>query len=785
MQLNATRAIVVAALVLALVGSITCSDNGPTPPDLSEIAAITVVSGNGQDGMAGQPLTSPIMVRVTDATSAPVAGARVAFLVGEDANGASAAPDTVSANEDGEAATSWTLPTTIGTATLVAHVVGAPADQLTAAFTAVAAAGPADTIFVAGGQDQAAPASSVLPDSLKVRVTDRFGNAVSGVQVNWSVTGGGSISPAATTTDLEGFTAAARTLGPTAQAMTGRATADGLRGSPVTFNHLLVQPTSIVILTQPSASAASGTPFAQQPVVEVRDGGGNVINGIQVVASVESGGGILSGDKTVTVSGGTATFTNLALSGATGDQVLRFTAGPAFALSSPINITAAPAGDQGQWTAPASMPLVAIHVTLMPNGKLLMFSRTTEPYVWDPTVPGTFTQVPLPSNLFCAGHTLLEDGRVFVVGGHIAENTGLPDVSIFDPSDNSWTRLPDMLVGRWYPSATVLANGDVLVLGGRDQNMNYAETPEIWNGSSWIRLTGPGVQRPRPYYPRMFLAPNGKTFFAGEEPATRYFDPSGNGHWEASIARVLPLDRDYGSAVMYQPGRILYTGGGRPPTNTAEIIDLNQSSPSWSMTGAMAFPRRHHNTTLLPDGQVFVPGGTSAGPAFNDESGAVHTAEMWNPETGSFRTLAANAVDRVYHSSSLLLPDGRVLFTGSGEGGGGVDQKTYEFYSPPYLFKGARPVISSAPAEVGYGQAFQVQTPDGGSIQRVSIIRLGSVTHAFDQSQRFLNLGFTPTAGGLSITAPSSPNLAPPGHYTLWILNGDGVPSVARIVQIH
>ena len=148
-------------------------------------------------------------------------------------------------------------------------------------------------------------------------------------------------------------------------------------------------------------------------------------------------------------------------------------------------------------------------------------------------------------------------------------------------------------------------------------------------------------------------------------------------------------------------------------------------------------------------------------------------------------TLAANAVDRMYHSTSLLLPDGRVLFAGSGEGAGGVDQKTYEIYSPPYLFKGARPTITTAPASVSYGQSFQVETPDAASIQKVSVIRLGSVTHAFDLSQRFLSLSFSAAGGQLSVIAPASGNLAPPGYYLLTILNGSGVPSISKIVRIQ
>jgi hypothetical protein len=281
--------------------------------------------------------------------------------------------------------------------------------------------------------------------------------------------------------------------------------------------------------------------------------------------------------------------------------------------------------------------------------------------------------------------------------------------------------------------------------------------------------------------PRTFLAPNGKVFYAGENRATYYLSTSGTGSWESVASRRYGL-RDYGSAVMYWPGKILYVGGGRT-TATAEIIDLNQASPAWKLTGSMAFPRRHLNATILPDGKVLVTGGTS-GTGFSDEGRAVRAAELWDPNTGVWTMVASNAVPRVYHSTSLLLKDGRVLHTGSGDASGAVDHFNGEIFSPPYLFKGARPKISSAPATVNYGKTFLVGTVDPSAISRVTWIRLGSVTHAFDMNQRFNELPFTRVAGALNVTAPSSRNLAPPGHYLMFILNGNGVPSIAKVVRI-
>ncbi len=186
---------------------------------------------------------------------------------------------------------------------------------------------------------------------------------------------------------------------------------------------------------------------------------------------------------------------------------------------------------------------------------------------------------------------------------------------------------------------------------------------------------------------------------------------------------------------------------------------------------------------MLPTGEVLATGGVG-GTTFDDVTKGVHAAEMWNPQTGQWTTLASNAITRGYHCTSLLLPDGRVLNAGSGEGAGAPDELNAELFSPPYLLRGARPEISSAPSEVQYGAQFRIETPQASAITHVSFIRLGAVTHAFDENQRFQRLTFTADATGLTVTAPSSSNRAPPGHYMVFILDGSDVPSIAKIVRI-
>ena len=431
----------------------------------------------------------------------------------------------------------------------------------------------------------------------------------------------------------------------------------------------------------------------------------------------------------------------------------------------------------GQWSPVQALPIVAVHAHLLPTGKVLFYPYTDDPHLWDP-VTGTITSATQAGyNIFCTGHSFLADGRLFVTGGHISNNVGLPNAAIYDPSTNSWTRLPDMNAGRWYPSNTTLPNGDVLVVSGDiDTTVGVNTLPQVWQtaSSSWRNLTN--AQLSLNLYPAMHLAPNGKVFLSIPSEITRYLDTSGSGLWTTVAIRQYGF-RSYGSSALYDDGKVLVAGGGDPPTSTAEAIDLNAASPAWRYVGAMSKARRQFDLTLLPDGKVLATGGSS-GSGFDNSTTPVFAAEIWDPATEQWTTTASNSKYHGYHSNALLLPDGRVLTTG------GDDQLNAEIYSPPYLFKGARPTISSAPASVGYGQSFFVQTPSATSIAKVTWIRLPSVTHAFDMNQRINRLTFSQTTGGLNVTAPANANLCPPGHYMLFILDGNGVPSVAKIVQI-
>lgn len=433
----------------------------------------------------------------------------------------------------------------------------------------------------------------------------------------------------------------------------------------------------------------------------------------------------------------------------------------------------------GQWTRLNDLPFGPIHEQLLPDGRVLLWGRDagSPPRIFDPVTQALSTPPSPGYDQFCSGHAYLADQRILVAGGHVRDLVGLPQASVYDTATNDWTAAPDMNAGRWYPTVTTLPNGDALVVSGQiDTTVGVNTLPQIYQAAtnSWRDLTS--AQLGQDLYPMMFLAPNGKVLNVAPTVTTRYLDTSGTGGWTVLGDRVYGY-RDYGSAAMYEAGKILVVGGGDPPNGTAEIIDLNAAAPAWRFTGYMTWERRQLNTTLLPDGTILATGG-SYGQGFNNTTAPVYMAELWDPATGLWSQLASASTGRFYHSSALLLPDARVLSVG------GDDNPAVEIFSPPYLFKGARPSMSAVPATINYGQSFPVQSPDAASISKVTLIRMANVTHAFNQNTRLNVLQFTPASGALNITPPANANLAPPGLYMLFIVNGSGVPSVASLVKL-
>jgi hypothetical protein len=458
-------------------------------------------------------------------------------------------------------------------------------------------------------------------------------------------------------------------------------------------------------------------------------------------------------------------------------------------------------GQVGEWGPVVDWPVVAINVALLENGKVLAYDsvgdHATETYpnqdhtratVWDPAT-GTQTPVDVNTgyNIFCSGLAHLMDGSVFVAGGNKnPQLDGIVQTHIFNPNTNTWSLGPNMASGRWYPSVTPLRNGEMLITeGGPDM-------PEVRKTDGGLRALNTASLN-LPLYPWLDVAPDGRAFYSGPDQTMRSLDTAGGGSWQ-SFGQRDSLYRDYGSHALFDVGKILVAGGGSSSTN-ARVINLNGGTPQVSATASMAYGRRQHNLTVLADGTVLATGGNSSGAELVDMNNGVYPAELWNPATGQWQTLAAMRVTRQYHSTALLLPDARVLSAGGGICGTcdsvGYLAKNAEVFSPPYLFKkdgsgelAPRPEITSAPDYVAYNAPFAISTQNVASVSKVALVRLGAVTHSVNMEQRYVPLSFSAGSGTVSATAPANANVAPPGVYMLFVIGADGVPSVAKMVRV-
>ena len=463
------------------------------------------------------------------------------------------------------------------------------------------------------------------------------------------------------------------------------------------------------------------------------------------------------------------------------------------ATSSPVTVSVDNSGNPlavGSWSGPVSLPAVAVNLILLANNKVLFYQDGATPTTWD-YVTNKFTNVATSADLFCSGHSMLADGRILIAGGYGegSSSIGISSAEIFDPSNDTWTTLPNMAYRRWYPTATTLSDGKVLVTAGwQTTEHTNAGIPEIYDPvtNKWTSLTN--ANNPFETYPFIFQLSDGRVIHVGgSEYATDTEALDLNSQtWSVVDGRIV----DGGSATMYLPNKIMKAGSASdsqnsgPSSNTTFVLDMTQQSPTWKQTPSMAYPRSYLNLTTLPDGAVLATGGETDKNGGNIAN-AVYPAELWSPQTETWTTMASMHTPREYHSTALLLPDGRVLQSGMGADFGNVpNEMTAEFFSPPYLFKGPRPVISQAPSQIHYGAAFFVATPDAASIAKAVLIRTGAVTHFFDQNTRYVPVTFQPASGGLTLTAPANGFDAPPGYYMLFLVNNSGVPSIAPFVQL-
>jgi hypothetical protein len=472
---------------------------------------------------------------------------------------------------------------------------------------------------------------------------------------------------------------------------------------------------------------------------------------------------------------------------------------PAFAWGWANNVHQAPIpAAVGQWSAPANIGIVGIHASLLNTGKVLMWyypavaGANSPAVLFDPnTNTATRNDIPSSSDFFCSGSTILPDGKVMIIGGlngvPPSPDYGIASVELFNPATSTWAATTPMTYARWYPTAIAMPDGTVYAMSGTDATGTKLVLPmEVYRERTALWQTLPpkaNIAVTSQTYPRMSVLTTGKLLMTGTGRITRMFDPVLK-TW-TTLGNMNFGNRAYGGVVLLPGLQKILTAGGHitptaPATNTAEILDLSQPTPTWAYTGSMTYPRYNAGLTLLADGTVLAVGGNQV----SKYSKPVEAAELYDPATGTWTVMASQTARRGYHSISLLLPDGRVLSAGSDDFVAPDMSQTVEIYSPPYLFQGARPTITSAPGSVKYNAAFTINTPDAANITRVALIRPGSVTHADDFDQRYVDLAFTPGVGVVTATAPPSGNYAPPGYYMLVIVNSSGVPSVMPFIRV-
>jgi hypothetical protein len=463
----------------------------------------------------------------------------------------------------------------------------------------------------------------------------------------------------------------------------------------------------------------------------------------------------------------------------------------------------------GQWAPPVNFCtfpcLVGGSAAVLNNGKVLFYyfpgslspGPGSQAVLLDPTT-GIVTNVSLTmagaGDIFCSGLSILSTGDVLVTGGDLegacpTGGCGVTSAMLFNPTTSTWTTGPVMAYPRWYPSSVELTDGTLLELSGSNQNGKVVAPLESYSyqTNTWTTLPASAnlpsdALQP---YPRMSLLPSGKVFMSSPAPHTYLFDPSTNlwssvGYLNFGYRYFAPHVLLPGlEQVMVAGGSLTHLNGGGPATSTVEMIDMSVANPQWTYIASMNYPRINENLVLLPDGTVLaVAGGGGNGAYVNP----VLSSEVYNPKTGAWTVLASQTIQRTYHSTAVLLPDGRVISAGSDNGA--AMEVSYEIFSPPYLFNGPRPVIKSAPTSLAYGAQFSIKSAEASTITRVALLRPAATTHADNFDQRYIDLTFTLGAGTIKATAPANGNVAPPGYYMLVIVNSNGVPSVMPFLYL-
>ncbi len=460
----------------------------------------------------------------------------------------------------------------------------------------------------------------------------------------------------------------------------------------------------------------------------------------------------------------------------------------------------ADAPEQGMFGPVKPWAVIPLLATLTPTGSVVA-SGTPEGGVgqrgisFDVWSPGTDEHRVADSMMsydsFCAGSTLLLDGRVAMVGGNTSRGS-----HIIDPVTLGQTHGQELSGGRWYGTVLRRPDGRLLVMGGKSRGDQtapgaspYASTPETGDPEGgWRELGGAtddsafGGTGGGWWYPRAWNAPDGRVLVVSKRRVYRMNDKRGG-----SISRVGTLPTPMGSegsALMYAPGKVLLTSNHR----SASVVDLTRGWGSVRSVAPLRRQRNWHNLTVLPDGDVLATGGTRVG----YKSGPVRRVERWDPDTNTWRLGAEQQRWRTYHSTALLLPSGAVLTAGGGAPGPQYNTDS-ETYYPPYLFErtasGAvrwadRPAITEMSGDLRLGGSTDLVMSDDRPLREASLTSMGGVTHSLATDQRRIPLRMQQRGSRVTVDLPGDPNVVVPGFYLLTVVDDDGHPSPGQVVRL-
>ncbi|MFF5479890.1 galactose oxidase-like domain-containing protein [Streptomyces sp. NPDC012935] len=382
---------------------------------------------------------------------------------------------------------------------------------------------------------------------------------------------------------------------------------------------------------------------------------------------------------------------------------------------------------------------------------------------------------------------------------------GIRDAYEFDPVAEKYIKVDPMHEARWYPTLTTLGNGKILSVSGLDDigqlvpGKNEVYDPKT---KKWTYLT---KVRQFPTYPALFPLENGKIFYSGSNagygPDDVGRDP---GIWDVETNKFSKLPGlsdpkllETSGTVLLPPAqdeKYMVIGGGgvgesKEASEKTRLIDLKAGSPKFVDGPSLEKGTRYPQASVLPDDTVLVSGGSEDYRGRGDSN--ILQAHLYRPGAKALDRVADPLVGRNYHSGSILLPDGRVMFFGSdslyadkANTKPGKFEQRIEIYTPPYLYRDAQPSLSGGPQTIKRGGTGTFTSQHASSIENVRLMRPSASTHVTDVDQRSVKLDFKKSGDKITVDVPTNRNLVPSGWYMLFVTDDQGTPSKAQWVRV-